>query len=256
VPSIDLVILLAVVLCYSVIVKGARQTVAFFVITIVASYFCEYTGHHYGWVFGKYHYNESFGPRIGSVPILIILTWFIIIFASFMLIDWLVGMRGEKRVNSWWGKVLWSALIAAAAATLTCACDLMLDPFGTSKAWLIAANKKPFWYWFNGGPYLKGLPGGMGKNGIPIGNFVSWWLLAFVVVFVFYLFFQRPDRISGRLVNTIPILIYFYGYITIALGALYLNKYVNGMNQVALIGFFTMMPVILASVIKLVWEYT
>ena len=35
-----------------------------------------------------------------------------------------------------------------------------------------------------------------------------------------------------------------------------MNWFENGMNQVALIGTFTMMPIILAGLIKLVWDYS
>ena len=56
--------------------------------------------------------------------------------------------------------------------------------------------------------------------------------------------------------NTIPLLAYIYLYISSVFVALQLNRYVDGMNQVALIGTFAMMPVILMSMVKLVWDYT
>jgi ABC-type nitrate/sulfonate/bicarbonate transport system permease component len=44
--------------------------------------------------------------------------------------------------------------------------------------------------------------------------------------------------------------------VSVAPVVLMMNWFENGMNQVALIGFFTMMPVILVSLVKLVRDYT
>ncbi|MCJ7652402.1 MAG: carotenoid biosynthesis protein [Actinobacteria bacterium] len=248
--------MLAILIWHSVTVKGVRQTVAFFLLSWAISWFCEFIGHNYGWFFGKYHYTGTLGPRIGGVPILIIVTWSVLMYSAFMLIDWLIGMKGEKRARSWWGKTLWAGLIAAASAMLVCAWDLMVDPFATSRVWMIAVHRDPWWYWINGGPYLKELPGLKVRGGVPIGNFVGWWLAPFFVVFIFYLIFQKPNIVSGKLVNTVPLLTYFYVYFAVVVVVLEMNWFIDGMNQVALIGTFTMMPVIMVSIARLIWDYT
>lgn len=151
--------------------------------------------------------------------------------------------------------MLWSALVAAASATLVCTADMMSDPIIVSKARQLATGSEPPWYWIDGGPYIRGLPSAMGKDGIPMGNFAGWWMVAFIVVSVFYVLFQKPDMVTGKLVNTVPLLSYIFLYISSLFVALQLNWYVDGMNQVALIGTFSMMPVILICVVKLVWDY-
>ena len=150
-------------------------------------------------------------------------------------------------------------MVAAATATLVCAWDLIVDPIATSGVWWTAAGKDPWWYWFYGGPYLKELPGkpGLGMTGVPVGNFVGWWLAPFFIVFIFFgLFFQKRNRVNGSLINSLPLFVYFYIYIALILVALEMNWSFNGFNQVALIGTFTMLPVILVSAIKLAFEYT
>ncbi len=256
--SFAMISMLALCIWHSVVVKGARSTIAFFAICILISWFCEYIGHNKGWFFGNYHYTKTLGPAIGGVPIIITITWSFIVYASFMLIDWLLGMRGERPVRSWWGKTAWSALIASATATLVCAWDLIVDPVATSGVWWTVGGKDPWWYWINGGPYLRELPGkpGLGMPGVAIGNFVGWWLAPFFMVFIFYLFFQKPNRVSKSPINVLPLLIYFYIYFTLIFVALEINWHIDGMNQVALIGTFTMMPVILISLVKLVWDST
>jgi hypothetical protein len=42
----------------------------------------------------------------------------------------------------------------------------------------------------------------------------------------------------------------------VVLVVLEMNWTYDGMTQVALIGFFTMMPVIMVSAVKLAWDYT
>jgi len=91
--------MLAICIWHSWIVKGRRQTIAFFLIAWVVSWFCEFIGHNYAWFFGTYKYTGTLGPRVGGVPILIIVTWSVIIYAAFMLIDWLVGLRGGARAG-------------------------------------------------------------------------------------------------------------------------------------------------------------
>ena len=249
--------LLAISIWHSIVVKGVKPTIAFFVIAILISWFCEFIGHNKGWFFGYYHYTKTLGPAIGGVPIIISVTWSFIVYTAFMLIDWLLGLGGGSRTHTWWGKGLWSALLAAATATLVCAWDLIVDPVATSGVWWTAAGKDPWWYWFYGGPYLREIPGkpGLGMPGVPIGNFVGWWLAPFFMVLIFCLFFQRPNRISGSLLNSLPLFVYFYIYITLIVVALEMNWSFDGMNQIALIGTFTMMPVIWVSAVKLTRDY-
>jgi uncharacterized membrane protein len=256
--AIAMLSMLAICVWHAVVVKGTKQAVAFFLICILIGWFCEFIGHNYGWFFGHYNYTGTLGPAIGGVPILISITWSFIVYSAFMLIDWIAGTGGEIRARSWWGKTLWSAIVAFATATLVCAWDLIVDPMASSGVWWTAAGKDPWWYWFYGGPYLKELPGkpGMGMPGIPIGNFVGWWLAPFFMVFIFMLVFQKPNRVKGSLINVVPLMIYFYIFLIVVLMALEMNWIYDGMNQVALIGFFTMMPVIMVSAVKLVRDYT
>jgi uncharacterized membrane protein len=250
--------MLAICIWHAVVVKGTRQAVAFFVICILISWFCEFLGHNWGLFFGDYKYTGTLGPAIGGVPIIISITWSMVIYASFMIVDWLVGAGGRIRSRTWWGKTAWSALVAACTATLVAAWDLIVDPMASSGIWTTVTGKDPWWYWTGGGPYLRELPGkpGLGMPGIPIGNMVGWWLAPFFVVLVFMLFFQKADRVEGSLVNAVPLLVYIYISFAIILLALEMNWVYDGMNQVALIGFFTTMPVIMVSAVKLAHDYT
>jgi len=251
-------VLLALAICvwHAWMVKGRRQAVAFFAIAWLITWACEFVGHNYAWFFGYYKYTDTLRPRVGGVPIVVIVTWSVVIYAAYMLIDWLAGTRGIVRAKTWLGKTLWGVIIAAASATLVCAWDLMVDPMATSRVWMQMARVAPWWWWERGGPYLKGLNVWKGNSGVPIGNFVGWWLAPFFIVFIFYMVFQKRNLTSEKLVNIVPLFIYFALYFSTAMSVLEMNWFENGMNQVALIGTFAMMPVVLVSAIKLAMDYT
>ncbi len=247
--------MLVVVIWHSWLVKGPEQTIAFFLLAWIISWVFEFIGHNYGWYFGDYDYTNTLGPRIGGVPLLIVITWAVIIYASFMMIDWLFEIKGDVRAKTPLGRSLWAALIAASSATMVCAWDLMVDPFATSSVWKTAAGKEPWWWWKEG-PYLRELSVWKGKGGVPIGNFVGWWVVPFLIVFIFYLFFQRDNRISGKLINAVPLMVYFFLYLTVVGVVLMMNWFEDGFVQVALIGTFTMMPVVSVGIVKLARDYT
>jgi len=258
----SMLVMLGLVIWHCWIVKGWKQTVAFFLIAWIISWFCEFIGHNWGWFFGNYKYTDTLGVRIGGVPVVIIVTWSLVIYSAFMLLDWLLGLRGVKRGVHWYGKVLWAALVAAASATLVCAWDLMVDPMATSWVWQYhpalegVPTHLPWWHW-TGGPYLQySLRSWQGKRtGIPIGNFVGWWLAPFFIVFIFYLIFQNGNRINDKLINVSPLFTYAFVYFAVVIVVLEMNWVEPGMTQVALIGTFTMMPIIFAGLLKLAKTY-
>ncbi len=256
--AIAMLSMLAICIWHAVVVKGKLRAVAFFAICILIGWICEFIGHNYGWFFGDYDYTGALGPAIGGVPLLITITWSFIVYAAFMLVDWLVGVKGEVRARTWWGRTLWSALVAAATATLVCAWDMMVDPMAASGVWKTTGGPGPWWYWQHGGPYLRELhgEGALGKPGIPIGNMVGWWVAPFFMVLIFMLFFQKKNRVSGTLIEIVPLMVYFYIFFIVVMVVLEMNWYYDGMTQVALIGFFTMMPVIMVSAVKLVHDYS
>ena len=102
--AVALSMLAPYVMCawHSVRVKGARQTVAFFVLAAAISFFAEYMGSNHDWFFGQYDYTESLGPRIGGVPVLIILSWGVVVYSSYMLVEccWGCEASGATRRGS------------------------------------------------------------------------------------------------------------------------------------------------------------
>jgi len=85
-----IVILLLFSLWHASCALGVRLTLAFFAITTVTSWIFEEAGVATGLVYGPYHYTATLGPWLGSVPILIPLAWFMLVYPSYVVAN-LIG---------------------------------------------------------------------------------------------------------------------------------------------------------------------
>lgn len=114
----------------------------------------EFVGSRTGVPFGDYHYTDVLQPQIHRVPVIIPLAWLMMIPPAWSVGSLISGGTG----------LVWPALLAGAAFM---AWDLFLDPQ------MVGWN---FWRWPQGGAYL----------GIPVLNFLGWFLAGAVVSLLFY----------------------------------------------------------------------
>ena len=73
--KIGSIVMYIVCVWHSLHVKGVRQTVAFFVLSWILTYFAEYLGANYNLIFGEYNYTNSVGPTVGGVSLLVPFNW-------------------------------------------------------------------------------------------------------------------------------------------------------------------------------------
>ena len=142
-------------LCHCIAIKGARSTASFFAISAVVSFLMEETGVRTGLVYGRYHYSEMLGPKLGHLPILIPLVWFVMIYPSWVVARGVLGAIDTCRLPG-------IAALAAVAALVMTAWDLVMDPG------MAAAGN---WVWERGGAYF----------GVPRWNYAGWLLMTFLV---------------------------------------------------------------------------
>ena len=151
---------------------GGRLTLAFFGLSAAVSWIYEQVGVATGLVFGAYHYTDYLGGKLGDVPLLIPLAWFMMIYPSYVIANLALGGRATGTPPGA-GRLL--ALAATSAAVMT-VWDLVIDP-------ILSGPQAKAWIWENGGQYF----------GIPIQNYFGWLLTTFTV----YLLYRGLEQRTG-----------------------------------------------------------
>jgi uncharacterized membrane protein len=119
-------------------------------IILIMSALIETIGTRTGFPFGAYTYTEYFGPRILNVlPLAIPLAWFVVLTNMVLLVREIYPM-----LLAWQEGLL--------VASLTAIFDLIMEPFARIKAYWLWAEIQPPWQ-----------------------NYLSWWVISFVLVFLF-----------------------------------------------------------------------
>jgi uncharacterized membrane protein len=169
---------------------GGRLTLAFFALAAAISWAFEQVGVATGLVYGAYHYTDYLGPKLGHVPFLIPLAWFMMIYPSYVIANLIVARRaylgragasaagagagsgagasgsgaGAGAAAGAWSRAGWLVVLAAVSAAVMTAWDLIVDP-------MLSGPQVKAWIWETGGPYF----------GIPIHNYAGWLLTTFTV---------------------------------------------------------------------------
>ena len=170
-------------------VEGPRRTAAFFAISAVVSYAMEEMGVRTGLVFGAYHYSDLLGAKLGHVPVIIPLAWFMMIYPS-----WMVGRELLRGINT--RSVTGLTRLAAVAALVMTGWDVVMDPG------MAAAGN---WIWENGGAYF----------GVPRRNYLGWLATTFLVYWIYGWVLRtiRKGRHVERMTRTfeaLPVIVYAF----------------------------------------------
>jgi uncharacterized membrane protein len=158
-----------------------------------------------------YHYTNRLGPLfLGLVPYLIPVAWFMMSYPSFVIADRLIPADWKR-----WQRIL---SVAAVGGLVMTAWDVVMDPI------MVASG---YWVWDVDGAY----------HGIPLQNFLGWWLTVFTTYLLYLLVRgKRPHASTGKF-DRLAVL----SYLVTALGIVIVSL-VSEAGELALIGFFAMMP--------------
>lgn len=168
-----------------------------------------------GFIYGHYHYSNMLGPKLGSVPIIIPLAWFMMIYPC-----WRVAGVLARSINS--DSLLGRSTHALVAAMVMTAWDMVMDP-GNAAAGL--------WVWERGGIYF----------GVPRQNYLGWILTTFLIYWTMSNLSngKQQSAISDRGFSILPIIVY----------ASYTARYIaaDRVPALQLVALFSMgMPALLA----------
>lgn len=166
---------------------GWPRALVFLTVCAVVSWCFEAVGVETGLVYGAYHYSDRLGTKLGGVPIIIPLAWFMMVYAS-----WVVSCVLLQGVGDPASGTRTAARIIVAAMAMT-AWDTVMDP-GMARAGI--------WTWEHGGAYF----------GVPIRNYAGWLATTVTVYAVTELIWRRlgkhPVAAVAGLYDGLPVFLY------------------------------------------------
>ena len=177
-------VLFALTHCWAL--EGGVRTGMFFAVSAVVSYTMEEVGVRTGLIYGPYHYSDMLGAKLGHVPVLIPLAWFMMIYPS-----WMVARAILRGVDQ--SSVPGNVARAIVAACVMTAWDTVMDPG------MAAAGN---WVWEKGGSYF----------GVPVQNYFGWLLTTFLVYCIAGFLWRRPGQSSSvtRIFEALPVIVYAF----------------------------------------------
>jgi uncharacterized membrane protein len=125
-----------------------------------------------GWPFGSYYFTDVMGPKISGLPILLVLAYLGMAYCSWLLSLLIVGYR--KPIMG-----LRTVIVPLLASFVMLAWDL-----STEADW---STVDQAWIWRNGGPYF----------GVPLTNFIGWYLTAFLFFQAFALYCRSKSPLPA-----------------------------------------------------------
>jgi uncharacterized membrane protein len=201
---------------------GIKRSIIFVFLAMGVGWFMETLGLMTGVVFGgHYEYSSSF-LKIGLVPLAVVIYWVIFIYMGYSITSsFLYWLQKPKPARSgkgkWWALIL---LILLDGWFIT-AIDLFMDPIQV---------KLGSWQWLEGGHYF----------GVPVGNFIGWFLVSIMVSGIFRTveyFFPRKNINRDFLLHVVPIVGYAVTAILLALFAVKFNLF-----TLVVVGLMVMAP--------------
>jgi uncharacterized membrane protein len=179
---------LAFALLHGAVLYRLRGILVFVVLCLVVGNVFENLGVLTGFPFGHYHFTAVMGPKLFEVPILLGLAYVGMGYLSWTLAGVILGDPSERLTGS---RVFTHPL---AAAFIMVAWDLSMDP--------VWSNLVHAWIWEDGGAWF----------GVPVSNFLGWYLTLYVIYQSFALWVGTKSVLSNRQsANFWRVAVLFYG---------------------------------------------
>ena len=138
------------------------------------TFFSEWIGVNYGWLFGSYEYGDSLGFKIDGVPIIMGANW--------LLLGLVCRDVVKKIITNHWLIIILSALLMVLI-------DTLIEPL---------SNRLDFWTWKN--------------NIIPFSNYKDWFLIALLNQYIFSFLKFKKDMFFWSLGYIIILVLFFISF--------------------------------------------
>ena len=156
---------------------GWRGCVLLFGVCLVISFAIENIGTATGYPFGRYHFTVGAGlPHIGAIPIIVGPLYFGVGFLAWLIAGVLLD-DADRHLD----RPINVIALPVMAAFATVEWDVVMDPPGSTL--------DHAWIWHDGGGYF----------GVPLSNFVGWFVTTWLFFQAFALMIHRwPGLFAGR----------------------------------------------------------
>lgn len=215
----------ALLVVHSVITLSKFGSALFVLLASSIGTIMEYIGLRDGTFFGG-HYIYKPQLTLFTVPVSVIFYWAVFIYTGYCLTNAFLYWLKIQKPNLKNKNIFLLILAILLDGYFVTAIDLFMDPI---------AVKSGSWKWIEGGPYF----------GIPIGNFIGWFIVTIMVVSIFRIFeyFFPKKEMFNKSIFIIPVLGYASMAISYFLLALNFNK------TLATVGLLFMLPQIIINLI-------
>lgn len=204
---------------HSIWLMSLARGLLFFLTAGFTGFIFEFFGLKYHVFFGGNYVYSQQGMKLLTVPLNVVVYWAVFVYAGYCITNtFLIWLDKSRR------SAFLIPLLILLDGIFVVTIDLFLDPLQV---------RQGSWSWTGGGSYF----------GIPVGNFIGWMLVAFIVTGLFRIFeYFRPHTSDAGLkpVLILPVLGYGLLYLTFMTEA-----YKYQMSNLAIIGSLTMLPVVL-----------
>lgn len=210
---------------------GWRTAATMFAVTFAVGYVAEFIGVRMRSesTFGGYHYTEVLnGPLVFGVPPITMIDYFALGYPSYIIARVIAGNE-SRRISV--GKSLGVAVLAALIMVTH---DLSVDP--------TQATVRKLWIWEGGGAYF----------GVPLHNFVDWFFVTSIFLFLYGFITNRTaalNVVSTRTARNFylpPILVYLAFAVPVMLGPMLHGETEISLSMAGVAMFATTIPVLAA----------
>lgn len=233
IPIASVLSLFSAIILHGKVRYGTKNIFIFFVITWLVSHFFEALSIQTGFPFGHYYYDKLIGPRIFQVPLIIMLAYFGMGYASWILSNILMGQYNKKLEKE---KIF---IIPFVATFIMVIWDVCMDPLSSTIGSL--------WVWTDGGPYF----------GVPLQNYFGWFFVVYIIFQIFAVYISKYDKFDSNQLNIFSNKIFWLEIVALY-GIQGISQLMNPLTQtehmgiygpMAMITIFTMLFVTLISFI-------
>jgi len=159
---------------------GRRAILTFFLLFLVVGSLIENLGVMTGFPFGHYYFTDCLGPKLFHVPILLGLAYLGVGYLSWTLALLILGNRNAQ-----------SSLTGFRVVALPLVASFVMVGWDLSQDSVWSTIQR-CWIWLGGGSYF----------GVPVSNFLGWYLTVYLFYQLFALYLRRRSIPPNALPST------------------------------------------------------